>query len=149
LICTVFEVVCKGLCPRYKAKKPFGVNGRYGNGQKRCSICAIFINWDGKHCPCCGYVLRTKPKGTQTRQKLMISQQVKRIWKNYLIWQWTCYSSLCICHILLQMYPHQIQAKLLMNDICDIILSWISIIQNQIKIVLWKISSIKVKFGFK
>jgi len=72
-------MACKGICPRFKAKKPFGANGRYENGQKRCSICNLFINWDGKYCPCCGYVLRTKPKGTQTRQKLMILQQVKRI----------------------------------------------------------------------
>ncbi|MGI9566475.1 MAG: hypothetical protein ACR2LL_05620 [Nitrosopumilus sp.] len=48
-------------------------------GQKRCSQCEIFINWEGKHCPCCGYVLRTKPKGTQTRHRLMIVQQAKRI----------------------------------------------------------------------
>ncbi len=72
-------MVCKGTCDRYKAGKPFGINGRYGIGQKRCSICEIFMNWDGKHCPCCGYTLRTKPKGTQTRQKLMIIQQIRRI----------------------------------------------------------------------
>ncbi|MGI9565943.1 MAG: hypothetical protein ACR2LL_02880 [Nitrosopumilus sp.] len=69
---------CKGTCSRYKAKKP-GIHGRYNAGQKRCSQCEIFINWDGKYCPCCRYVLRTKPKGTQTRHRLMIVQQVKRI----------------------------------------------------------------------
>lgn len=72
-------MVCKGICVRYKANKPFGKNSRYGRGQKRCTVCDIFINWDGKNCPCCSFVLRTKPKGTQTRQKLMILQQVKRI----------------------------------------------------------------------
>ena len=71
-------MVYKGICTRYSAKKP-GMNGRYATGQKRCSQCEIFINWDGKHCPCCGYVLRTKPKGTQTRHRLMMVQQVKRI----------------------------------------------------------------------
>jgi len=70
---------CKGICDRYKVGKPFGINGRYELGQKRCSICDIFIKWDGKHCPCCNYTLRTKPKGAQTRQRLMIVQQVKRI----------------------------------------------------------------------
>ncbi|WP_316506072.1 hypothetical protein [Nitrosopumilus sp.] len=71
-------MVCKGTCHRYKAKKP-GMHGRYNAGQKRCSQCEIFISWDGKYCPCCGYVLRTKPKGTQTRHRLMTVQQVKRI----------------------------------------------------------------------
>jgi len=72
-------MVCKGFCIKHKSGKPFGANGRYELGQKRCSICEIFINWDGKYCPCCSYVLRIKPKGTQTRQRLMIMQQVKRI----------------------------------------------------------------------
>ena len=72
-------MVCKGTCVKYKAKKPFGINSRYENGQKRCSSCEIFMNWDGKHCPCCGYVLRMKPKGTYTRHRLMVLQHVKRI----------------------------------------------------------------------
>ncbi|WP_316505610.1 hypothetical protein [Nitrosopumilus sp.] len=72
-------MVCKGICIRYKSGRPFGINSRYENGQKRCSICEIFINWDGKYCPCCGYVLRTKPKGTQTRHRLMELQQIKRM----------------------------------------------------------------------
>ncbi|WP_316504473.1 hypothetical protein [Nitrosopumilus sp.] len=59
-------MVCKGICHRYRAKKP-GINSRYETGQKRCSQYKIFINWEGRHFPCCGYVLRTKPKGTQTR----------------------------------------------------------------------------------
>lgn len=71
-------MVCKGICHRYKSGKPHGINSRYEFGQKRCSICEIFIKWDGKHCPCCGYVLRTKPKGTQTRLRLRMLQQVKR-----------------------------------------------------------------------
>jgi len=70
---------CKRICEKYKAGKLFGINKRYELGQKRCSICAIFINWDGRNCPCCSSTLRTKPKGTQTRQRLMIVQQVKRI----------------------------------------------------------------------
>ncbi|MGI9567386.1 MAG: hypothetical protein ACR2LL_10290 [Nitrosopumilus sp.] len=71
-------MVCKGICHRYRAKKP-GANSRYETGQKRCSQCDIFINWEGKHCPCCGYVLRTKPKDTQTRHRLMMVQEIKRI----------------------------------------------------------------------
>ena len=72
-------MVCKGLCIRHKSRKRLCENGRYEFGQKRCSVCEIFIHWDGKYCPCCNHVLRTKPKGTQTRYRLMALQQVKRI----------------------------------------------------------------------
>ncbi|MDH3657087.1 MAG: hypothetical protein OEM77_03020 [Nitrosopumilus sp.] len=71
-------MVCKGICSRYRAIKP-GKNSRYAIGQKRCSQCDIFVNWEGKHCLCCGYALRTKPKGTNTRRRLMVIQEVKRI----------------------------------------------------------------------
>jgi len=71
-------MVCKGICVRHRVEKPLGM-GRYQMGQKRCSVCEIFLNWDEKHCPCCSFMLRTKPKGTKTRRKLMILQQVKRI----------------------------------------------------------------------
>ena len=54
-------MVCVGLCVRYRAvKSPIG--GRYEIGQKRCSTCDIFIEWDGIVCPCCGYRLRTKSR---------------------------------------------------------------------------------------
>lgn len=71
-------MTCKGTCIKHKATKPYN-SVRYGVGQKMCAICEIFINWDGEHCPCCNSVLRTKPKGTHTRQKLRILQQIKRI----------------------------------------------------------------------
>lgn len=48
-----------------------GISGkRYAVGQKRCQVCEIFINWDGKHCPCCGYKLRTKPRNIKYKQQL-------------------------------------------------------------------------------
>ncbi len=71
-------MTCKGTCTRYKADRPIDT-GRYQVGQKRCSVCNVFMYWEGNHCPCCNFMLRTKPKGTQTRQKLMIVQQIKRI----------------------------------------------------------------------
>lgn len=64
-------MVCKGICIRYKAKKPL-FKSRYASGQKRCSICSIFIHWDGVNCPCCEMVLRTHPRGTQDRQRLLL-----------------------------------------------------------------------------
>ena len=54
-------MTCKGICSRYKARKPVGV-GRYAVGQRRCQICEIFIKVEGLWCPCCGYRLRTKPR---------------------------------------------------------------------------------------
>jgi len=49
-------MVCKGTCESHKAKRVHGIN-RYAMGQKHCSICDIFIWWDGRHCPCCNYML--------------------------------------------------------------------------------------------
>ena len=47
-------MVCKGICHRYKAKW-MTQTARYGNGQKRCNICELFMSWDGSFCPCCGH----------------------------------------------------------------------------------------------
>ena len=52
---------CKGVCDRYKAKKPTGI-GRYVSGQSRCQICEIFMKYDGLNCPCCNYKLRKTPR---------------------------------------------------------------------------------------
>ncbi len=67
--------VCKGICIRYRAIKVFG-QLRYGIGQKRCSMCSMFIWWDGMWCPCCHYRLRTSPRSGKAR-KLMIRVYVK------------------------------------------------------------------------
>lgn len=65
---------CNGICNRYKAKKPL-MQSRYASGQKKCSVCDIFVKWDGTNCPCCGMVLRTNPRGTQDRQRLLLVRQ--------------------------------------------------------------------------
>ncbi|NRA05648.1 MAG: hypothetical protein HRU07_05740 [Nitrosopumilus sp.] len=67
-------MVCKGICYKYKAKKPL-MTSRYASGQKRCSNCELFVNWDGTNCPCCGIILRTNPRGTQDRQRLLLVKQ--------------------------------------------------------------------------
>lgn len=69
-------MTCKGICCRYKAKKPVGT-GRYASGQRRCQICEIFIKWVGLWCPCCGYRLRTKPRNLKYKALLRDSQQEK------------------------------------------------------------------------
>jgi hypothetical protein len=72
-------MVCKGMCIKYKAGKTYGQNNRYEVGQKRCTVCELFIKWSGKHCPCCGYMLRINPRGTLARRQMLIVKHAKRI----------------------------------------------------------------------
>lgn len=53
------HLICKGICPRYRATRPAKGFGRYDIGQRRCQACEIFINWEGLRCPCCRGRLRT------------------------------------------------------------------------------------------
>ena len=69
-------MTCKELCEQHKAKKN-GPSSRYGNGQKRCQICDIFLNWSGIFCPCCGYKLRTRPRKQDYKIKLYIKKSKK------------------------------------------------------------------------
>ena len=67
-------MTCNGICKKYKAKKQ-SHESYYELGFKRCSTCEIFVKWDGSSCPCCGIILRTKPKGTQGRHRMIIAYQ--------------------------------------------------------------------------
>ena len=62
---------CREICIKYGVKNlsPKEV-GRYESGQKRCTSCEVYINWDGNHCPCCGHFLRTKPRNSHGRNIL-------------------------------------------------------------------------------
>jgi predicted amidophosphoribosyltransferase len=62
---------CNGICERYKATRNHIVPSRYKEGQKRCSVCEIFINWnENSYCPCCKYKLRTRSfRGFGMRKK--------------------------------------------------------------------------------
>ena len=68
-------MVCKGICVRHRAQKPLGAFGRYATGQKRCQVCEIFLKWDGMWCPCCGYRVRTRPRGHKFKERLRIMNQ--------------------------------------------------------------------------
>lgn len=62
---------CREICIKYGAKNLFLKEaGRYESGQKRCTSCEVYINWDGIHCPCCGHFLRTKPRNARSRNIL-------------------------------------------------------------------------------
>ena len=61
--------ICKGVCTRYKAKKP--KEGRYASGQKRSNFCNVFFNWDGLWCPCCGMTVRTRSRNGGSKRKIL------------------------------------------------------------------------------
>ena len=73
--------VCKGFCNKVEVKK---INpkdsGMYDLGYKRCKTCDKFVEWDEPRCPCCGTLLRNKPKNSHLRKKFeknkMVSQDM-------------------------------------------------------------------------
>ena len=74
-------MVCKGVCNGHKVTGVVSNNPRYIVGQKYCSVCVIFVIWEGIRCPCCSFKLRTKPKSKKYKEKLKktISLEVLKI----------------------------------------------------------------------
>jgi len=71
-------MTCKGICEELKARRPVS-GGRYEKGQKRCQLCAIFMETKNLHCPCCGYRLRSKPRGTKWKERFEKKNGIKRL----------------------------------------------------------------------
>jgi MoxR-like ATPase len=84
---------CKGICVRYKAKKPVGI-GRYASGQVRCQVCDIFMTRDGCHdkdgnpadedtsglwCNCCNYRVTSRPHSKLYNEKLKTYKEMKSL----------------------------------------------------------------------
>ena len=63
-------ISCNGVCLRYKAINGTPRHGRYRLGQKRCQICDLFVFWEGIRCPCCGFILRTKPRNSKFKNRV-------------------------------------------------------------------------------
>ena len=63
--------LCKGICKKFKAKKPSVDKSRYELGQKLCKVCAIFLNYNDTRCPCCNCKLRTIPRSPKHRRLLL------------------------------------------------------------------------------
>ncbi len=57
---------CNCICKQFEAKKPLQ-GTRYGQGQKRCQMCEIWLDYEGVRCPCCHYRLRTKSRLTRCK----------------------------------------------------------------------------------
>ncbi len=66
---------CKGICKKYVVKKP-STGTRYSQGQKRCQMCLVFINYESSRCPCCSYLLRTRSRSKTSKQK---HEEISRI----------------------------------------------------------------------
>lgn len=71
---------CKGICYRHKPRW-ISQTLRYANGQKRCVSCDVYLVWDGRFCPCCGRLLRQKPRTVKSKQ--MFVEQKMRLQKIY------------------------------------------------------------------
>jgi hypothetical protein len=37
----------------------------------------MFIEWEGLWCPCCGRLLRTKPRSTRPKRRLLLKKRKK------------------------------------------------------------------------
>jgi hypothetical protein len=51
---------CSEKCLNYQAKQGWGMS-RYADGQKYCTLCRVYVKFDGVLCPCCKIELRTSP----------------------------------------------------------------------------------------
>jgi len=64
---------CKGVCAAYKTNKfiKFPRGSAYENGAKYCSYCSIFMRYVGNRCPCCGLIMRTRPRRGVNKDRLL------------------------------------------------------------------------------
>ena len=70
---------CNGICTRFKAKRNPAIPSRYSDGQKRCSVCEIFIKCNDIYCPCCKYKVRIRSfRGLEVRKKGYREMNIKR-----------------------------------------------------------------------
>ncbi len=70
---------CKDICKKFRVRKPIGGEGRYGSGQKWCSICHRFMYHDKIRCPCCSCKLRNSPRSTKLRESLRITKKRTKV----------------------------------------------------------------------
>ena len=56
---------CKGSCRLEHAAVMASGRDLYGAGYKRCSVCGVFVKWDGRACPCCRARLSLRARNTR------------------------------------------------------------------------------------
>lgn len=69
------STACKGKCARYVVKSMDGGGGpgrgttrSYGKGYCRCTVCDVYLKWDGLWCPCCGTRVRNRNHSSRVRR---------------------------------------------------------------------------------
>ena len=63
----IMALICKGYCEELKG--PSMRNGlRYASGQKRCTLCNVFLITPSLRCPCCSSRLRTKSRSSRSKK---------------------------------------------------------------------------------
>ena len=64
------EITCRGKCDQYKVCRvnTRGFRGYYLAGNKRCSVCCLYIRWEGNRCPCCNYPLRLNTRSSRAKR---------------------------------------------------------------------------------
>jgi len=65
---------CYGECQQYKAPMPPFNQSRYEIGQKRCTKCAIYVEYEGLFCPCCGFRLRVHRRSSKDKLRTRIEK---------------------------------------------------------------------------
>jgi len=72
--------VCMGTHNRYPPKKYHGIAKGYYDilGNSWCSKCDKRMFWMGLYCPCCGVILRKRPRQKDQRDR-WLELNVKRI----------------------------------------------------------------------
>lgn len=66
------QITCGGICQNYRANMPPYNQSRYELGQKRCTKCGIFMVYDGRFCPCCGFRLRTHRRSSKAKRQARV-----------------------------------------------------------------------------
>ena len=61
--------ICKGVCTNseYETKKT--VRGKLREEYRRCSVCCVFLKYQGIYCPCCGVRLKVSPRNNCARKR--------------------------------------------------------------------------------
>lgn len=74
---------CKGLCSNQKFRDQFVATradypeGWYGYGCGRCTGCELFFVPGIQKCPCCGRMIRARPRLTKDRVKYVETEVVR------------------------------------------------------------------------
>lgn len=61
--------ICKGVCTNFEYETKKTVRGKLREDYRRCSICCVFLKYEGIYCPCCGVRLKHSPRNNCSRKR--------------------------------------------------------------------------------